>query len=235
MLLIHGTNTTVEKSLGPVRAGLLDDGRCVYGLEYDSRQPLATSVEYFVAAVERILEVNDSAAISLVGKSQGGFIARAVSLKFADRQVDPIKKAVAISGPQHGVSMTVAGIDIAPLARQVPPLHELMPAAVDMLAGSRYLNTLNSGPMTAPGVAYTMIASRYDDIITPYTSSFIDEPNVTNRTVQDGCPEDRAGHVAASDDPRTIDLALQAVDPGQHRTLRCTATAGPLGVLWPHS
>jgi triacylglycerol esterase/lipase EstA (alpha/beta hydrolase family) len=224
VLLIHGTNATVEQSLGPVRTGLLDDGRCVYGLEYDSRQSISVSVDYFEAAVDRILAVNQAAAIDLLGKSQGGLIARAVSLEFAGRQVNPIKKVVAISGPQHGVTLSVAGLDVTALATQLPVLADRMPAAADMLAGSPYLTQLNKGPMTAPGVEYTMIASRYDDIIKPYTSSFVDAPKVTNLTVQDGCPEDHTGHIAASNDPRTIDLALRAMDPQRHPTLRCTAT-----------
>ncbi|MFQ6331277.1 esterase/lipase family protein [Nocardia sp. CWNU-33] len=223
VLLVHGTNATVQQSLGSVRDGLLEDGRCVYGLDYDSRQALSTSAEYFAAAVERIIEINHTDSIELVGKSQGGLIARAVSLEFADRPVNPIKKVVAISGPQHGVSKTVGGVEVTALAGQVPGLRDKMPALVDMLAGSDYLNELNRGPMTAPGVRYTMIASRDDAIATPYTTAFIDAPNVTNIVIQDGCPDDHAGHLAETTDPRTIDLTLHALDPQRHPIIRCTA------------
>ena len=223
VLLIHGTNADVEKSLGPVRAGLLEDGRCVYSLEYDSRQPVSTSVDYFTRATDLILEADHTAAIDLVGKSQGALIARAVSLKFGDRQVNPIKEVVAISGPQHGTAMPIAGLDVAAIAPLVPGLRTQMPALLDMLTGSQYLTELNSGEMTAPGAHYTMIATSYDDIVVPYTSAFIDAPNVTNITVQDGCPEDHVTHVAASNDPRTIALALQALDPQAHSNPRCTA------------
>ncbi|WP_405485063.1 esterase/lipase family protein [Nocardia sp. NBC_00511] len=223
VLLVHGTNASVEQSLGPVRDGLLEDGRCVYGLDYDSRQPLSTSADYFTAAVDRILELNHTDAIDLVGKSQGGLIARAVSLEFAARPVNPIKTVVAISGPQHGVNQTVAGIDVTALVAQVPGLHDRMPALADMLAGSAYLTELNSGPMTAPGVRYTMIASRDDQIATPFTTAFIDAPDVTNIVIQDGCPDDHAGHLAETSDPRTVDLTLHALDPQLHPTIRCAA------------
>ncbi|MGW5924089.1 esterase/lipase family protein [Nocardia fluminea] len=220
VLLIHGTNATVEKSLGPVRQALLEDGRCVYGLEYDSMQPISSSVGYFTAAVERIREVNHAATIDVVGKSQGALIARAVSLEFTDPH--PLRHVVAISGPQHGVTHTVAGVDITPLGARTSALNLLDRAAVrDMLVGSPYLTELNSGPMTAPGVRYTMLASQYDQIVAPHTIAFVDGANVTNVLIQDGCPEDRAGHLAESTDPRTVDLVLNALDPARHPAVRC--------------
>lgn len=96
-------------------------------------------------------------------------------------------------------------------------------ALADMVAGSPFPTELNSGPMTAADVRYTMIATRDDAIVTRYTSAFIDAANVTNILVQDGCPQDRTGHIAGSTDPRTIDLALNALDPHKHPALRCVA------------
>ncbi|MRH90816.1 hypothetical protein GFY24_25825 [Nocardia sp. SYP-A9097] len=217
VLLIHGTNATVETSLGPVRQALLDDGRCVYGLDYDSSGSVATSVTYFAAAAERIAALNTVDAVDLVGKSQGALIARAASLEFTGRQANPIRSVVAVSGPQYGVDP--AGIPVAPLAALVPPGTS---ALTDVVAGSPYLTTLNRGPVVAPGVRYTMIASRDDRIVTPYTSAFIDAPGVTNIVLQDGCPQDHAGHLAESTDPRTVDLVLHALDPDRHPTIRCT-------------
>lgn len=220
VLLIPGTNATVEKSLGPVRQALLEDGRCVYGLEYDSMQPISLSVDYFTAAVERIRAINDTTALDVVGKSQGALIARAVSVEFTDPH--PLRHVVAISGPQQGVTASVAGVDITALGAHTPALNLLDRAAVrDMLVGSPYLTELNSGPMTAPAVRYTMLASAYDQIVSPPSVAFVDAPNVANILIQDGCPEDRAGHLAESTDPRTIDLVLNALDPVRHPTVRC--------------
>ncbi|MEV0463892.1 hypothetical protein AB0I30_12390 [Nocardia tengchongensis] len=223
VLLIHGTHADVEKSLGPVRQALLDDNRCVYGLDYDSDEPLSTSVDYFTAAVDRIRAVNQVDSLDLVGKSQGALIARAVSLQFAARAVNPIRTVVAVSGPQHGTSP--AGLHLTlPTGSAVPQgLPFLSPAMADMIAGSSYLTRLNSGPMVAPGVRYVMTATAYDRIVTPYTTAFIDAPGVTNILVQDGCPEDHTGHLAGSTDPRTVDLVLHALDPVRHPGVRCTA------------
>ncbi|PXX54937.1 triacylglycerol esterase/lipase EstA (alpha/beta hydrolase family) [Nocardia tenerifensis] len=223
VLLVHGTNADVEQSLGPVRDALLADGRCVYGMEYDSMQPVSVSVDYFTRAAERILAVNGVDSLDLVGKSQGGLIARAVSLKLAAGAAGSARQVVSIFGPQHGVRTVVAGVDTTGSAAVLPLVIPDRPALTDMMAGSPFLQELDKDGMTADGVRYTMIATREDQIVTPYTSAFINAPNVTNILVQDGCPEDRTGHIAGSTDPRTVDLALNALDPQQHPRIRCVS------------
>ncbi|MGW4533181.1 esterase/lipase family protein [Nocardia sp. NPDC004340] len=224
VLLVHGTHADVETSLGPVRRALLGDGRCVYGLDYDSDEPLPTSVDYFTAAVERIVTLNHVRSIDVVGKSQGALIARAISLKFAGYAANPIRTVVAVSGPQHGTSVAGIRLPSLPTGSTVPRgLPFLSPAMFDMVSGSPFLTGLNDGPLVAPGVRYVMTATEYDQIVTPYTTAFIDAPEVTNIVVQDGCPEDHTGHMAGSTDPRTVDLVLRALDPARHPSVRCIA------------
>lgn len=147
-LLIHGTNATLEKSLGPTRQALVDDGRCVYGPEYDSSRPLSASVDYFTAVVDRILAVNHADSIAVAGKSQGGLIARAVSLRFAPRPINSLRQVVTISGPHHGIGPEFPGVDLGSVASRVPVVT---PAMRDMLAGSAFLTSIatDSGPHPA--------------------------------------------------------------------------------------
>ncbi|WP_339429148.1 esterase/lipase family protein [Nocardia spumae] len=222
VVLIHGTNATVDTSLGLTRQGLVADGRCVYGPDYDSTEPLSVSVDYLAAVIDRILELNGARMVDVVGKSQGGLIARAVSLTFSQRDSHPVRQVVAISGPQHGVTISAGSAEIGSVASALPGLP---PALRDMLAGSPFLTALDSNGMTAAGVRYTLIGTRTDRVVTPYTSSFIDAPDVTNILIQDGCPEDLAGHLAESADPRTVDLTLHALDPNRHPDVRCVANS----------
>ncbi|MEU6586520.1 hypothetical protein [Nocardia sp. NPDC046763] len=223
ILLIHGTGRTVEQSLGPTRQALIDDGRCVYGVDYDSWGPVSESVDLVTSVADRILAVNGAASLDLVGKSQGGLIARAVSLRFSDRPTNPIDQVVAISGPQLGTGTAGSG-GAGALLQAVPNLATaLLPQAViDLTPDSPYIATLNSGPLTAPGVRYTMIGSSYDELVSPAVA-FIDASNVTNILLQDGCPIDHAGHAAEATDPRTIDLTMHTLDPDRHPDIRCTA------------
>ncbi|MBF6213488.1 hypothetical protein IU487_20945 [Nocardia puris] len=101
---------------------LLADGRCVYGLEYDSLQPVTASVDYFTHAAERILALNGVGTLDLVGKSQGGLIARAVSLRLAEGTAGSARQVVSIFGPQHGIRTVVAGRDVTGAIAGVLPV-----------------------------------------------------------------------------------------------------------------
>ena len=52
-----------------------------------------------------------------------------------------------------------------------------------------------NGPVTRPGVKYTVIEGRYDDAVVPFTNAFLNEPGVKNILVQDTCRNDHASHV----------------------------------------
>jgi hypothetical protein len=52
-----------------------------------------------------------------------------------------------------------------------------------------------------------VIATRYDEDVTPYTSAFLTGDGVRNITVQDQCPTDYTDHIGIIYDP----VALQDV------------------------
>jgi hypothetical protein len=60
------------------------------------------------------------------------------------------------------------------------------------LVGSDFLNNLNAGGDTVPGVQYQFIASKYDEVVTPYTNGFLrdNSPAVKNIVLQDLCSLD---------------------------------------------
>ena len=60
---------------------------------------------------------------------------------------------------------------------------------------------------------YTVITTRYDEVVTPYTSAFLAGANVTNITVQDGCKLDLSDHLAISYDRRALAMVRNALDP----------------------
>lgn len=90
------------------------------------------------------------------------------------------------------------------------------------LRGSSFLNTVNEGGEAAPGVLYTSLMTRYDELVIPYTSGFMHSPQATNIVIQDLCPTDLAEHLAVAEDPVTRRLILNALDPSTAQKLPCT-------------
>jgi triacylglycerol lipase len=78
-------------------------------------------------------------------------------------------------------------------------------------AGSAFLTRLNAGGDTLPGVNYTVIQTRYDEVVTPYTSAFLSGPRVTDVTLQDRCPLDLIEHVGIIYDPVTLQWVVDAL------------------------
>ena len=95
--------------------------------------------------------------------------------------------------------------------------------------GSSFLANLNAGGDTVPGVTYTVIESKYDEVVTPYTSAFLSGPNVKNITIQNQCPLDFDGHIGIAYDHIALQDMLNALDPAHTSNPFCTLIAFDLG------
>ena len=105
-------------------------------------------------------------------------------------------------------------------------------ACVEQEAGSAFLAQLNSGGDTVPGVTYTVIESRDDEVVTPYSSAFLAGPAVTNITVQNQCPLDQSDHLEIAYDPVAMADMLNALDPARPVRVPCVPVlpiTGPIG------
>jgi len=100
-------------------------------------------------------------------------------------------------------------------------VQKLCPACTDQIVNSRFLTTLNAGGDTVPGVTYTVIATKFDEIVTPFTSTFLTGPDVKNITLQDVCPRDISEHIAISFDNAALTLVSNALDPAHPRKVPC--------------
>ena len=80
-------------------------------------------------------------------------------------------------------------------------------------AGSSFITQLNASDETPGAVDYTNIVTRYDEVVTPYTSGFLaaDGNAVTNVTLQDRCPNDTSEHLRTPYDPPAIQITLNAL------------------------
>lgn len=62
-------------------------------------------------------------------------------------------------------------------------------ACGQQVTGSPFLTNLNAGREVEPGVDYTNVVTRYDEVVIPYRSGYLTGPveQVTNITLQDKC------------------------------------------------
>lgn len=67
----------------------------------------------------------------------------------------------------------------------------------------------------------TVIASKYDEMVTPTTTSFVHEEGVNNVWVQEVCPADPVGHIGEAYDLNVWNLVKNALDDEPDREFGC--------------
>ncbi|MFC8917219.1 esterase/lipase family protein [Streptomyces sp. NPDC057116] len=203
VVLVHGTfGNSVDNWLA-LAPYLVKRGYCVFSLDYGQLPgvpffhglgPIEKSAEQLDAYVDRVLAATGAAEADLVGHSQGGMMPRHY-LKFLGG-ADKVNALIGLAPDNHGTTL----LGLTKLLPYFPGAADLLdaktPGLADQVAGSPFLTKLNEGGDTVPGVRYTVIATKYDEVVTPYRSQFLDGPNVRNVLLQDLCPLDFSEHVA---------------------------------------
>lgn len=214
VVLVHGTfgNASNFSVLSPQLAGA---GYCVFALNYGCQNaqqvicgtaPIEDSAAQLSAFVAEVLGATGAAKVDIVGHSQGGMMPR-YFMKFLNGAAK-VDRLVGLAPSNHGT--TVDGLQnlAAALAGAVG-----CDACVEQLAGSAFLTRLNAGGDTLPGVSYTVIETRFDEVVTPFTSAFLSGTAVTNVLLQNTCPFDVTGHVSIVVDPNAIGWVQTALNP----------------------
>jgi triacylglycerol esterase/lipase EstA (alpha/beta hydrolase family) len=235
VVLVHGTveNMTYNWfSLSPLLAG---EGYCVFAFNYGQEPgvrvglpgsaqaggvgPVADSAHELARFVDRVRAATGSSKVDIVGHSQGGMMPR-YFLKFLGGAAE-VRTLVGLAPSNHGT--TVDGLAHLPGVPQLLTTG-LGPSVRDQIVGSAFLEKLNAGGDTVPGVRYTVIQSSRDEVVTPYTSAFLAGPGVTNILLQQECPADQSDHLGISFDALALRHVLNALDPAHAVAPRCQAT-----------
>jgi triacylglycerol esterase/lipase EstA (alpha/beta hydrolase family) len=203
VVLVHGTFGNSVDNWLVLAPYLVARGYCVYSLDYGQLEgvpffhglgPIEKSAEQLDGFVDKVLASTGAKEADLVGHSQGGMMPRHY-LKFLGG-ADKVNALIGLAPDNHGTTL----LGLTRLLPYFPGVEDLLttktPALADQVAGSPFLTKLNAGGDTVPGVRYTVIATKYDEVVTPYRSQFLDGPGVRNVTVQDLCRADVSEHVA---------------------------------------
>ncbi|MEU6542193.1 alpha/beta fold hydrolase [Streptomyces sp. NPDC046859] len=231
VVLVHGTFANSVDNWLVLAPYLTDRGYCVFSLDYGQLPgvpffhalgPIDKSAEQLSAFVDKVLAATGAAEADLVGHSQGGMMPR-YYLKFLGGG-PKVNALVGIAPNNHGTTLS----GLANLLPYFPGAGDLLnaatPALAQQVAGSDFMNRLNAGGDTVPGVRYTVIATKYDEVVTPHRTQFLSGSSVTNVLIQDKCAIDLSEHALLGlTDRIAFHEVANALDPAHATPTTCAS------------
>jgi triacylglycerol esterase/lipase EstA (alpha/beta hydrolase family) len=231
VVLVHGTFANAVDNWLALAPYLKNRGYCVFSFDYGQLAgvplfyglaPIDKSAEQLKVYVDKVLAATGAAESDLVGHSQGGMMPR-YYLKFLGGAAK-VNALVGIAPSNHGTTLN----GLTHLLAYFPGAKDLLstntPALADQVAGSAFLAKLNEGGDTVPGVRYTVLATKYDEVVTPYRSQFLNGSGVHNVLLQDLCPVDLSEHAAIGlFDRVAFHEVANALDPAHATPTTCAS------------
>lgn len=240
VVLTHGTLENMAYNWNALSPLLKNNGYCVFALNY-GQEPgrflgfpgalppggtgrIEASAAQLAAFIDRVRSTTGAAEVDIVGHSQGGMMPR-YYLRYLGGTAK-VHTLVGLAPSNHGTTVNglTALLDLIPGGRGGIGLVCGV-ACEQQLVGSPFMQRLNIGGDSVPGVSYTVIETRYDEVVTPHTSAFLSGPNVTNILLQSQCPLDFSEHLAISFDHIALRDVLNSLDPAHARRPACSFVA----------
>lgn len=219
VVLVHGTFGNMTDSWQTLSPLLANNGYCVFALDYGGSPgnlfqgygDIPTSAAQLAVFVDKVLAATGAPEVDIVGHSQGGMMPRYFIQNLGGE--DKVHALVGLAPSNHGTDFwgLLNLVEAFPWAEDA--LNLVCVACTQQASGSDFLNALNANGDTRPGVRYTVIATKYDEVVTPYTNGFLTGPGATNIIVQDRCAIDFADHLAVIFDRVALREVLNALDP----------------------
>lgn len=213
VVLVPGTFETMERNFINLAPMLKEKGYCVYSLNYGytgsvpASGPIENSAAELKTFIDNVLELTGAQKVSIVGHSQGGMMPR-YYMKFLGG-AEKVEDLIGLVPSNHGTEgvaglteLTSTGADLASCK-----------ACQQQAAGSEFLTNLNEGDETPGDVSYTVVTTRNDEIVVPFTSAFLsgEKEKVTNVTIQDYYPYDQIEHQNIAQDPLAFNFVFDAL------------------------
>jgi triacylglycerol esterase/lipase EstA (alpha/beta hydrolase family) len=231
VVLVHGTFANSVDNWLALAPYLEHRDYCVFSLDYGQLTgvplfhglgPLDKSAAQLKTFVDKVLTATGAQETDLVGHSQGGLMPR-YYLKFLGGAAK-VNALVGIAPDNHGTTLS----GLTGLLPYFPGIQDLLtthtPALADQVVGSPFLTKLNEGGDTVPGVRYTVLATKYDEVVTPYRSQFLSGSGVHNVLLQDLCALDLSEHVAIGlFDRIAFHEVVNALDPTHATPTTCAS------------
>ncbi|GGN97899.1 esterase/lipase family protein [Nocardia rhizosphaerihabitans] len=221
IVFIHGIFGDIENWRAEID-DLTEHGACVFAKNYGAHAstgyalnglaPLAQSEDELSLFIDEVRARTASARVDLVGHSEGGLLAGALSRRLGPSGVHTV---VLLAPATHGASLS-GTTDLLHDMGIEATVDEMLraticPACADMSApGSAYRQKNNQPPLAATGVNYHILALRDDAVVSPGgTASFIDEAGVENRYADELWPDSAFVHPTLPQQRPVVDWVRQ--------------------------
>ena len=171
---------------------------------------IQVAAEYVVHAV-RYMRATSRHQVVMFGWSQGASTLPRWALRFWP-DIRPMVASLVGLAPLNYTGSIVATAACAG--------GSCVPAAWQQAVGSQFMAALDSDQVTFPNIAYTVIYTRTDDVVTPNVTGALSilpaGPNVTNVAIQSVCPTDLSDHLTLIASPAAYAVAINAIDHPGH-------------------
>ena len=225
VVLVHGTFGNRGYTWNTAAPLLRQNGHRVFRLDFGQHGhpvifglgDIKRSARQLADVVDEVLRRTGAHQVDLVGFSQGGMMPRYYLNALGGGP--KVHNFVGISPSNHGV--TAQGL--MNLARQIPGAVELLeqgtvgevvPAWPQLQHDHPFQRELADLGETTEGVRHTVIATQYDDVVTPYTSCALAKTEgryVSNIVLQDIDPDDHTPHVSMPYNATVLKEVLKAL------------------------
>jgi triacylglycerol esterase/lipase EstA (alpha/beta hydrolase family) len=238
VVLVHGTFGNAYDSWSGLAPVLRSYGYCVFAVNYGGAESsvfkatgdIPTSAAEIGRFVDKVRTATGAAKVDLVGHSQGGSVSRYYANLIGG--ASKVGNVVGLAPSNHATN--VSGLlTLGRFLGAVDPIFALtnwigLPSLQQQAdPNSSYFAALNGNGETRSGIRYVNIATKYDEVVTPYRQAFITTgpgATVQNITVQDLCSIDLTDHLGIVYDTNVYQMVLNALEPGDQRPIACTAS-----------
>jgi triacylglycerol lipase len=238
VVLVHGLAANRSVNWTTVSPFLANRGYCVFALTYGLRpsvdlgvyQPggmkrMQQSARELKRFVGRVLRATDARKVDIVGHSQGSLMPNYwIRFMGGAKRVDdyvgvtPLWDGTNLAG-LGSIAQIGEALGISGLAYDV--LEPFCASCRQFLNGSDFMRKMSSrGGPAEPGVDYTMVMTRNDELVQPWQSGYMD--GARNFVVQEECALDQSEHLSIIFDPITTGLIQNALDRRHREPVPCT-------------
>jgi triacylglycerol lipase len=248
VILVHGLMANRTVNWPTISPFLANHGYCVFALTYGTRdgvrlggfyQPgglvrMQESARRLRRFAGRVLRRTGADKVDVVGHSEGSLMPNWwVKRLGGDRKVDDY---VGITPLWDGTNLAgLANVDAIGRALgfsgvAYDTLEPVCASCRQFLSSSSFMRKMNAGGgPRVPGVDYTMILTRNDELVIPYTSGLME--GAANVIVQDACGLDQSEHLSIAFDPITAYTILNALDERAAHPVPCVPVAPFAGAV----